>query len=80
MYICICRSKLHLSLRSILAAGKSSCFDELKNSIDSNPEKIYEILLKSIKDVKDKCLSEKNVKCNKKKHKTSEWMTSALLE
>ena len=36
-----------------------SVYDELYKSIDSNPEQNYEILLKSIKDVKDKCLPKK---------------------
>ena len=44
-------------------------YDELNKSIDSNPEHNYEVLLKSIKDVKDKCLPKKVVKYNKKKHK-----------
>ena len=62
-------------------------YDELNKSIDSNPEHNYEVLLKSIKDVKDKCLQKKvlnitktGVKYNKKKHKKSKWMTSALLK
>ena len=54
-------------------------YDELNKSIDSNPEHNYEVLLESIKDVKDKCLPKKVVKYNKKKHKKSKWMTSALL-
>ena len=44
-------------------------YDELNKSIDSNPEHNYEVLLKSIKDVKDKCLPKNVVKYNKIKHK-----------
>ena len=55
-------------------------YDELNKSIDSNPDHNYEVLLKSIKDVKDKCLPKKVVKYNKKKHKKSKWMTFALLK
>ena len=55
-------------------------YDELNKSIDSNPEHNYKVLLKSIKDSKDKCLPKKVVKYNKKKHKKSKWMTSALLK
>ena len=54
--------------------------DELNQSIDGNPEENYEVFLKLIKDVKDKCLPKKVVKYNKKKHKKSKWMTSALLK
>ena len=52
--------------------------DELNQSIDGNPN--YEVFLKLIKDVKGKCLPKKVVKYNKKKHKQSKWMTSALLK
>ena len=55
-------------------------YDKLNKSIDSNPEENYEIFLKSIKDVKNKCLPKKVVKYNKKKHKKCKWMTSALLK
>ena len=41
-------------------------YDELNKSIDSNPGHNYKILLKSIKDVKDKCLPKKGVKYNNK--------------
>ena len=54
--------------------------DKLNKSIDSNPEKSYEVFLKSIKGVKNKCLPKKVVKYNKKKHKKCQWMTSALLK
>ena len=54
--------------------------DELNQSIDGNPEENYEVFLKLIKDVKDKCLPKKVVKYNKKNHKKSKWMTSALLK
>ena len=36
-------------------------YDKLNKSIDKNPEHNYGILLKSIKDVKDKCLPKKVV-------------------
>ena len=55
-------------------------YDKLNQSIDSNPEENYEVFLKLIKDVKDKCLHKKVVKYNKKKHQKSKWMTSALLK
>ena len=55
-------------------------YDELNQSIDCNPEENYEVFLKLIKDVKDKCLPKKVVKYNKKKLKKSKWMTSALLK
>ena len=48
--------------------------DELNQSIDGNPEENYEVFLKLIKDVKDKCLPKKVVKYNKKKHKKSKWI------
>ena len=32
-------------------------YDEPNKSIDSNPGHNFEVLLKSIKDVKDKCLA-----------------------
>ena len=35
-------------------------YDELNKSIDGNPEHNCEVLLKSLKDVKDKCLSKKS--------------------
>ena len=54
--------------------------DELNQSIDGNQEENYEVFLKLIKDVKDKCLPKKVGKYNKKKHKKSKWMTSALLK
>ena len=54
-------------------------YDELSKSIDSNPEENYEVFLKSIKDVKNKCLPKKVVKYNKKKHEKCKCMTSALL-
>ena len=54
--------------------------DELNQSIDGNPEENYKVFLKLIKDVKDNCLPKKVVKYNKKKHKKSKWMTSALLK
>ena len=44
-------------------------YDKLNKSIDSNPEHNYEVLLKSIKDVKDKCLPKKVVKYKKKNTK-----------
>ena len=44
-------------------------YDELNKSIDSNPEHNYEILLKSIKDVKDKCLPKKSLIIQKKTQK-----------
>ena len=43
-------------------------YDELNKSFDSNPEHNYEVLLKSIKDVKDKRLPKKVVKYNTKKN------------
>ena len=43
--------------------------DELNQSIDGNPKENYEVFLKLIKDVKDKCLPKKVVKYSKKKHK-----------
>ena len=55
-------------------------YNILNKSIDSNLEHNYEILLKSIKDVKETCLPKKGVKYNKKKHKKSKWMTSTLLK
>ena len=55
-------------------------YDELNQSIIGNPEENYEVFQKLIKDVKDKCLPKKVVKYNKKKHKKSKWMTSALLK
>ena len=55
-------------------------YDKLNQSIDSNPEGNCEVFLKLIKDVKDKCIPKKVVKYNKKKHKKSKWMTSALLK
>ena len=54
--------------------------DELNQSIDGNPEENYEVFLKLIKDVNDKCLPKKVVKYNKKKHNKSKWMTYALLK
>ena len=41
--------------------------DKLNKPVDSNPEENYEVFLKSIKDVKNKCLLKKVVKYNKKK-------------
>ena len=55
-------------------------YDELSKSIDSNREHNYEVLLKSIKNVKGKCLPKKVVNYNKKKRKKSKWMISALLK
>ena len=43
--------------------------DELNTSIDSNPEHNYEVLLKSIKDVKDKCFSKKLLNITKRNTK-----------
>ena len=54
--------------------------DKLNQSIDGNPEENYEVFLKLIKDVKDKCLLKKVVKYNEKKHNKYKWMTSALLK
>ena len=54
--------------------------DELIQSIDGNPEENYEVFLKLIKDVNDKCLPKKVVKYNKKKYQKSKWMKSALLK
>ena len=41
-------------------------YDELNKSINSNPEHNYEVLLKSIKDVKDKCLPKKLLNITKR--------------
>ena len=54
--------------------------DELNQSIDGNQEENYEVFLKLIKDVKDKCLPKNVEKYNKKKHKKSKWITSTLLK
>ena len=55
-------------------------YDKLNESIDCNPEENYEVFLKSIKTVKNKCLPKKVVKYNKKEHKKCKWITSALLK
>ena len=57
-------------------------YDELNQSIDSNPEENYKVFLKLIRDVKDKCLPKKFVKYNKKKHIKCKChpFTSALLK
>ena len=44
-------------------------YDELNKSIDSNPKHNYEVLLKSIKDVKDKCLPKKLLNITKRNTK-----------
>ena len=41
-------------------------YGDLNKSIDSNPEHNYEVLLKSIKDVKDKCLPKKVLNITKR--------------
>ena len=69
------------SIQNFTCEMKSlNIYDKLNKSIDSNPEENYEVFLKSIKDVKNKCLPKKVVKYNKKKHKKFKWMTSALLK
>ena len=58
------------SIQNFICEMKTlNIYDKLNKSIDSNPEVNYEIFLKSIKDVKNKCLPKKVVKYNKKKHK-----------
>ena len=66
-------------IQNVISEMKTlNIYDELNKSIDSNPEEHYEVFVKSMKDVKNKCLPKKVVKYNKKKHKTCKRMTSAL--
>ena len=44
-------------------------YNKLNKSTDSNPEHNYEILSKSIKDVKDKCLLKKLLNLTKRSTK-----------
>ena len=69
------------SIQNFICEMKTlNIYHKLNKSIDSNPEENYEIFLKSIKDVKNKCLPKKVEKYNKKKHKKCKWMSSALLK
>ena len=56
------------SIQNFICEMKTlNIYDKLNKSIDSNLEENYKIFLKSIKDVKNKCLPKKVVKYNKKK-------------
>ena len=45
------------SIQNFISEVKTlNIYDELNTSIDSNPEKNYKVFLKSIKNVKNKCL------------------------
>ena len=58
------------SIQNFICEMKTlNIYDKLNKSIDSNLEENYEFFLRSIKDVKNKCLPKKVVKYNKKKHK-----------
>ena len=69
------------SIQNFICEMKTlNIYDKLNKSIDRKPEENYEAFVKSIKDVKNKCLPKKVVKYNIKKHKKCKWMTSALLK
>ena len=48
-------------------------------SVDGDPEKNFEILLSTLKSVRDETLSSRKIRLDKRKHPVNPWMTKAIL-
>ena len=48
--------------------------------VDSNPQDNYELFHQLLQNAKDKHLPKKRVRYDKKKHKSSKWMTNGILK
>ena len=58
----------------------SNICEQLQDHVDSNPQDNYELFHRLLQNAKDKHLLKKRVRYDKKKHKSSKWMTNGILK
>ena len=58
----------------------SNICEQLQDHVDSNPQDNYELFHRLLQNAKDKHLPKKRVRYDKKKHKSSKWMTNGILK
>ena len=69
------------SLNNFIDELKSSNIcEQLQDHADSNPQDNYELFHRLLQNAKDKHLPKKRVRYDKKKHKSSKWMTNGILK
>ena len=69
------------SLNNFIDELKSSNIcEQLQDHVDSNPQDNYELFHRLLQNAKDKHLPKKRVRYDKKKHKSSKWMTNGILK
>ena len=78
---------VNLTDKTSLIQANNNFIDELKSSniceqlqdhVDSNPQDNYELFHRLLQNAKDKHLPKKRVRYDKKKHKSSKWMTNGI--
>ena len=55
-------------------------YDQLQSALDINPQENYDTFIKLLSRAKNKHLSKKIVRLNKKKHKKAKWLTNGILK
>ena len=69
------------SLNNFIDELKSSNIcEQLQDRVDSNPQDNYELFHRLLQNAKDKHLPKKRVRYDKKKHKSSKWITNGILK
>ena len=69
------------SLNNFIDELKSSNIcEQLQDHVDSNPQDNYELFHRLLQNAKDKHLPKKRVRYDKKKHKSSKWITNGILK
>ena len=69
------------SLNNFIDELKSSNIcEQLQDHVDSNPQDNYELFHRLLQNAKDKHLPKKPAWYDKKKHKSSKWITNGILK